>query len=196
MPDDSVDHPATQRADRVVEIESRLLASVARHDRAAFGELYNRMSARVLGIITRVLLDPWQSEEVAQEVFLEIWQNAARFDPSKGSAAGWMFRLAHGRAIDRVRAAEASHARDWRVGVRDWHEPRANVEEVVEQRMDGRVIDRALAQLPAAQRQAITLTHLHGYSHTAAAQLLEVPLGTVKTRVRDGLARLRRQFAA
>jgi RNA polymerase sigma-70 factor (ECF subfamily) len=187
---------AIPRADAANEAESHLLARVADRDHAAFDELYNRMSGRILGLITRVLIDPWQSEEVAQEVFLEIWQHAARFDPSKGSATGWMFRLAHSRAIDRVRAAEASVSRDWRLGIRDWHEPQDGVEEIVERRLDGRVIDRALAHLPAAQRQAIALTHLQGYSHTAAASLLEVPLGTVKTRVRDGLARLRRQLQA
>ena len=149
------------------------------------------MSPRVFGLVLRVLRDRHQSEEVTQEVFLEVWRDAARFESARGSAAAWMLRLAHSRAVDRVRAAEASGARDLRVGIRDLGAVESP-EELVASRLDSAAVERALATLPDAQRRAIILTHLAGYTQAEAAELLRVPLGTVKTRVREGLGRMRR----
>lgn len=175
------------------EVESTLLTLVATGDTAAFERLYGLMSPRVFGLVLRVLRDRHQSEEVTQEVFLEVWRDAAQFESTRGSAAAWMLRLAHSRAVDRVRAAAASGARDLRVGIRDLAVVESP-EELVASRLDSAAVERALATLPDAQRRAIILTHLAGYTQAEAAQMLHIPLGTVKTRVREGLVRMRRQL--
>lgn len=180
----------------VTEIEARLLQDVGTGDAAAFSDLYNRMSPRILGLVIRVLRDRAQSEEVTQDVFIEIWQQAARFDPARGSAVGWMLRTAHSRAVDRVRASQASIARDWHRGIRELNQTQDETDEVVSLRLQSVKIAEAMKSLPELQRQAIDLTHLQGLTQTAAAELLSVPIGTVKTRVRTGLARLRKQLEA
>src|ERR1700712_4789332 len=119
-------------ATNVIEIESVLLQNVAKGDQSSFGELYDRMLPRVLGLAMRVLRDAAQAEEVSQEVFLEVWQLAGRFDADKGSAVGWILRKSHGRAVDRVRSSEARNARDIRMGIRDLAESTADITEVVE----------------------------------------------------------------
>ncbi|MGV8897569.1 MAG: sigma-70 family RNA polymerase sigma factor [Rhodoglobus sp.] len=180
----------------VTEIETRLLQSAGKGDSAAFSDLYSRMNSRVLGLVVRVLRDRSQAEEVTQEVFLEIWQQAGQFDASRGSAVGWMLRKAHSRAVDRVRAAESSTVRDWQLGIRDLNETQDATEDVVSLRIQSVRIAQAMHCLPELQREAIDLTHLQGLTQTAAAELLAVPLGTVKTRVRTGLARLRKELEA
>lgn len=176
-----------------IETEAALLARVADGDTGAFEELYGLMSGRVFGLVLRVLRDRHQAEEVTQEVFLETWRQAARYRPSLGSATAWILRTAHSRAVDRVRAAQASTARDLRVGIRD-HTVVESPEELVAARLDNAAVERALAALPEAQRKAIILTHLAGYTQAEAAEMLDIPLGTVKTRVREGLSRMRRQL--
>ena len=180
----------------VTEIEARLLQSVSTGDAVAFSELYNRMSPRILGLIIRVLRNRAQSEEVAQDVFVEIWQQAARFDATRGSAVGWMLRTAHSRAVDRVRASEASMARDWHQGIRELNQTQDATDDIVSLRLQSAKIAKAMKSIPELQREAIDLTHLQGLTQTAAAELLSVPVGTVKTRVRTGLARLRKQLEA
>ena len=178
-----------------IEIESALLEKTARGDRAAFGELYDRMQPRVLGLATRVLCDSGQAEEVAQEVFLEVWQQAGRFDNSKGSAVGWILRKTHGRAVDRVRSSSARTARDIKMGIRHLVEPSDDVAEVVELRIDSERVGRAMRKLPDAQREAVALAHLSGYSHSEVSEILRIPVGTVKTRIRAGIGRLREELA-
>ncbi|MFT4212367.1 MAG: ECF RNA polymerase sigma factor SigK [Microbacterium sp.] len=169
-----------------------LLQAVAGGDRAAFGRIYDALAPRVFGLILRVLVDRAQSEEVLQEVFLEVWQSAARFTPNRGRGRSWILTIAHRRAVDRVRSAQASAARDARVGLRDVAAMRDDVAEDAELRIEGRRVAAALAGLPDAQREAITLAYYGGYSQSEIAALVQAPLGTVKTRMRDGLARLRR----
>ena len=169
----------------------QLLARVVTGDHAAFAELYDRTASRVLGLIRRILLDPAQSEEVAQEVFLEIWQSAARFDPNRGSATTWILTMAHRRAIDRIRSSQAGRDRDLRVGVRDYSPDLDDVSEQAEIRLDNERVRRAMARLTELQRQAITLAYYEALTHTEIAARLGVPLGTVKTRLRDGMIRLR-----
>src|SRR5689334_21939407 len=94
-----------------------LLAAVARGDEAAFGKLYDLVAPRVYGLVRRVLRDPAQAEEVAQEVLVEVWRTAARYDPARGSASSWVLTIAHRRAVDRVRAEQASADRTMKVGV-------------------------------------------------------------------------------
>lgn len=177
------------------DLETTLLTLVADADTAAFERLYGLMSPRVFGLVLRVLRDRHQAEEVTQEVFLETWTHAVQYDAARGSAAAWMLRLAHGRAVDRVRAAAASGARDLRVGIRDFGVVESP-EELVAARLDHAGVERALAELPESQRRAIILTHLAGYTQVEVAEMLDVPLGTVKTRVREGLGKMRRRLEA
>lgn len=168
-----------------------LLADVARGDQRAFAELYDRLSARVFGLILRVLVNRAQSEEVLQEVFLEIWQSAGRFAPNKGQGRTWILTIAHRRAVDRVRASQSSTARDIRAGVRDIGVAHDSVAEQVELSMEGERVVAALGALSAPQRETIVLSYYGGYSQSEISALTGVPLGTVKTRMRDGLSRLR-----
>jgi RNA polymerase sigma-70 factor (ECF subfamily) len=166
-----------------------LLTHVAKGDQAAFEALYDQLGASVYGLIRKVLRNPSQAEEVAQEVLLEVWRSASRFDPARGSAATWVLTIAHRRAIDRVRAEEASVAREQRTA----QAPTAvdEVAETVEASMDAERVRRCLAGLTELQRESITLAYYGGYSYAQVAALLDTALGTIKTRIRDGLTRLR-----
>jgi RNA polymerase sigma-70 factor (ECF subfamily) len=152
------------------------------------------LSPRAFGLILRVLVDRSQSEEVLQEVFLEIWQSAARFAPNKGQGRSWVLTIAHRRAVDRVRSAQASTDRDVRAGFRDMDVAHDGVAEEVELRIEGQRVSEALATLPDPQREAITLAYFGGYSQSEIAALVGAPLGTIKTRMRDGLSRLRAEM--
>ncbi|MFT2817498.1 ECF RNA polymerase sigma factor SigK [Leifsonia sp. A12D58] len=169
----------------------RLVEGIATGDQSAFSELYDRTAPRVLGLIKRVLVDHSQSEEVAQEVFLEIWKSATRFEAGRGKAMTWILTMAHRRAIDRVRASQAGRDRDELIGRRDTETAYDQVSETAEIRIEHERVKRAMARLTELQREAITLAYYGGYSHTEVAEILSVPLGTVKTRLRDGMIRLR-----
>jgi RNA polymerase sigma-70 factor (ECF subfamily) len=169
----------------------QLLARVATGDRAAFAELYDATASRLYGLARRLLVDAAQAEEVTQEVYLEIWQTAARYEPSRGSAVGWMLTLTHRRSVDRIRSAQASRDRDLRIGIRDQAREYDQVAEAVEVRIESERVAVALQKLTELQRQAVTLAYFKGLSHTEVAALLHIPVGTVKTRLRDGLIRLR-----
>lgn len=168
-----------------------LLLRVADGDQRSFAELYDRIAPRVLGLIKRLLIDHSQSEEVAQEVFLEIWRTATRFDPSRGAALSWVLTMAHRRAVDRVRASQSSHDRDIKIGIRDVDREYDQVAESVEIRIEHERVKRAMTQLTELQREAISLAYYGGYSHSEVAKILSIPIGTVKTRLRDGMIRLR-----
>lgn len=168
-----------------------LLARSSRGDEQAFAELYDLTASRVHGLARRVVRDPAQAEEVAQEAYLEIWRQSARFDAARGSALAWMLTIVHRRAVDRVRSAESAHERDQRyAAVGDGPEYDV-VDEEVTTRMESARVRRALDSLTEVQREAVTLAYYGGYTHREVADLLDVPLGTVKTRMRDGLIRLR-----
>lgn len=168
-----------------------LLARIASGDEAAFSDLYDEFAPRVLGLIRRLLIDHAQSEEVAQEVFLEIWQTASRFDPRRGGAVSWILTMAHRRAVDRIRSSQAGRDRDFRVGIRDFVPDYDSVAETVEIEIEHERVIKAMSKLTELQRQAVTLAYYGGFSHSEMAALLMVPLGTVKTRLRDGMIRLR-----
>jgi RNA polymerase sigma-70 factor, ECF subfamily len=168
-----------------------LLSEIANGDEAAFGALYDELAPRVLGLVRRLLIDHAQSEEVTQEIFLEIWQNAPRYEPGKGGATTWIFTMAHRRAVDRIRSSQAGRDRDVRIGIRDFENDYDNVAETVETTIENERVQKAMSQLTELQRQAITLAYYGGYSHSEVAAKLQIPLGTVKTRLRDGMIRLR-----
>ncbi|MET0297203.1 MAG: ECF RNA polymerase sigma factor SigK [Microbacterium sp.] len=171
-----------------------LLERISDGDQSAFARLYDMLSARVFGLILRVLVDRSQSEEVLQEVFLEIWQSASRFAPNRGQGRSWVLTIAHRRAVDRVRSSQAASDRDVRAGFRDLDVAHDGVAEQVELRIEGRKLVAALGTLPDAQREALTLSYYGGYSQSEIAALVGAPLGTVKTRMRDGLSRLRTEM--
>jgi RNA polymerase sigma-70 factor (ECF subfamily) len=168
-----------------------LLALVARGDQTAFAQLYDQMAPRVLGLVIRLLRDHAQSEEVTQEIFLEIWQTATRYDPAKGGASTWIMTMTHRRAVDRVRASQSSRDRDTKIGIRDYDSQYDNVADTVHTRVEHERVEKAMLRLTELQRQAVSLAYYGGYSHSEVATLLSVPIGTVKTRLRDGMIRLR-----
>jgi RNA polymerase sigma-70 factor, ECF subfamily len=168
-----------------------LVRAVARGDEAAFGRLYDLVAPRVYGLIRRVLRDPAQAEEVAQEALVEVWRMAARFDPARGSATSWIFTIAHRRAVDRVRSEQAASERTIRVGVASVDTPYDAVADEVSGRLERQQVRRCLDDLTELQRQAVTLAYYQGHSYPRVAELLGTPLPTVKTRMRDGLIRLR-----
>lgn len=164
---------------------------VGRGDRAAFSTLYDETAPRLFGLIRRLVVDPAQAEEVTQDVYLEIWQTASRFDPARGKALAWMFTLAHRRGVDRIRSAQSSRDRDLRVGARDLEVPVDTVAEAAEVRVEHDRVHGVLGQLSDLQRECVTLAYYGGLSQSEIADRLQVPLGTVKTRLRDGMIRLR-----
>jgi RNA polymerase sigma-70 factor (ECF subfamily) len=171
-----------------------LLQRAARGDQQAFAALYDQVAGRVYGLVRRILRDPAQSEEVAQEVFVEVWRNAARFDGDRGGALGWIFTIAHRRAVDRVRSAQAAAERERRAGVLDARDDDRGYDDVSEQveiRLEHERLRGCLGDLTEVQRESINLAYYRGYTYREVAELLDVPLGTVKTRMRDGLIRLR-----
>ncbi len=166
-----------------------LLGQVARGDEDAYGVLYGQLAGHVLGVARSVLRDPAQAEEVAQEVLLEVWRDAARFDAARGTAKAWVMTLAHRRSVDRVRSEQASADREQRAA-------RAEISydvvaETVAARLDAERVRRCLGSLTGLQQESITLAYYRGCTYREVAGLLRVPLGTVKTRMRDGLIRLR-----
>ncbi len=168
-----------------------LLVLVARGDQDAFARVYDAVCGPVLGLIRSVLRDPAQSEEVTQEVLIEVWRSAARYQPARGSAMTWVLTLAHRRAVDRVRSAQASSDREHRAALLDQTPAFDQVTEQVEARLEREQVRRCLRTLTELQRQSVTLAYYRGLAYREVAELLSVPLGTVKTRLRDGLIRLR-----
>ena len=180
--------PAARPADEAL---AGLLALVARGDEQAFAELYQRVAPAVFGLVSKVVRNPAQSEEVTQEVFVELWRTASRFDPARGTARSWIMTCAHRRAVDRVRSSESSARRDDLAGRRDQGRPYDEVVEQVETSLEREHVRRGLEALTDLQREAVVLAYYGGYTHREIAELLGVPSGTVKTRLRDGLIRLR-----
>jgi RNA polymerase sigma-70 factor, ECF subfamily len=180
------DAPRVDKLDRAAQ----LLRDAANGDQRAFATLYDEYASRLLGMAVRVLVDRTLAEDVTQEVFLEIWQHAATFDPQKGSGINWMLTLTRRRAIDRVRSEQSARDRDERIGMRQVAREVDDTAEAAEGVELRATIGRALATLSEVQRSAISLQY-SGYSQSEIAARLGVPLGTVKTRVRDGMAQLR-----
>lgn len=168
-----------------------LLKRSARGDSAAFAELYDATAARAHGLVLRVVRDRAQAEEVTQEVFLEVWRQASRYDAARGSALAWLMTIAHRKAVDRVRSAEAATRRDLTYEHGNQTVPHDETAEAAHASLEAHRVRTALGQLTDVQREAIELAYFGGYTHTEVAALLDLPVGTAKTRIRDGLIRLR-----
>ena len=166
-----------------------LLIHVARGDQAAFEGVYDALAGPVYGLINKVVRDPAQSEEVAQEVLLDVWRTAARFDPAVGAAATWVMTIAHRRAIDRIRSTTAAADREQKSA--EVSTPHDEVAEAVEASLDRERVRRCLESLTEMQRESITLAYYGGHSYRQVAELLNATLGAIKTRIRDGLIRMR-----
>ena len=156
--------------DEELELDNALIRGVAAGDHEAFAEFYDRWSGRLLALIVQILVDRTQSEEVLQEVFLEIWRSAASFSPERGSARAWAVTMARRRAVDRVRSSQAALA--------------------------GEDVRRARDAVGEPQRSTLVMAYFTGLTHTEIARRTGVPLGTVKTRIRNGIARLRKEMGA
>jgi RNA polymerase sigma-70 factor (ECF subfamily) len=170
---------------------AELLGRAARGDESAFAEWYDATSARAFGLAVRVLRDRAQAEEVTQESYLDCWRHAGRFDPRRGSAVAWLLTIVHRKAVDRVRSAEAATRRDAAYGRRDQDVPHDVTAEAATASIEARRVRTALGDLTTKQREAVELAFLGGYTHTEVATMLDLPIGTAKTRIRDGLIRLR-----
>ncbi|MBF6411493.1 ECF RNA polymerase sigma factor SigK [Nocardia farcinica] len=168
-----------------------LLLQVARGDEAAFAALYDLVTPSVWGLTRRIVRDHAQSEEVAQEVMVEVWRTASRFDPGRGSALAWITTVAHRRAVDRVRSETAAARRERAAADRSVTRPYDDVAEQADGRIERQQVRRCIGTLTAVQRESVLLAFYQGYTYPEVAALLGVPLGTVKTRMRDGLIRLR-----
>jgi len=168
-----------------------LLRAVAQGDSDAFAGLYDLISPTVVGIARRVVRDPDQADEVAQEVLLEVWRLAPTYDPAKGSCRTWISTIAHRRSVDRVRSEQAERNRRVRDAERTGAADPDPVAGSVADDDERRQVAAALDHLTDLQRQTIKLAYYGGYTYAQVAEILDLPLGTVKTRIRDGMIRLR-----
>ncbi|MGB3828430.1 MAG: ECF RNA polymerase sigma factor SigK [Ornithinimicrobium sp.] len=171
-----------------------LLRLSATGDQRAFALLYDRVAPRVHGLVVRILRDHAQSEEVTQEVFLQIWNNASNFDPSRGSALSWLMTLAHRRAVDRVRSAQAQSVRDEDYESRRDRPTLDPTSQEVEDRWQATAVRTAVVDLGPPHQEALEMAYFQGMTHREVSAALGVPLGTAKTRIRDGLRKLREEM--
>ncbi len=167
-----------------------LLGRAGRGDQAAFADLYDALAPLLYGLVLKVVRDPAQSEEVTQEAFVELWRLAPRYDASRGSVRSWAATIAHRRAIDRVRSEQSARDRADREAQKRPIQYDDVAEHVVAN-IDGTRVRKALERLTEIQRQAVELAYFGGHSYREVALLLDVAEGTIKTRIRDGMIRLR-----
>lgn len=181
-----------RKPDKASEAEPQaLMAMVARGDEAAFEKLYDLIIAPVFGVVRRVVRDPAQSEEVTQEVMVQVWRDAADYNPERGGVRAWVLTIAHRRAVDRVRSVQAATAREERVAASSTTAPFDQVAEEVAGNLERQQVRRCLKSLTELQRESVLMAYYQGHSYPEVATLLGTPLGTIKTRMRDGLIRLR-----
>ena len=177
------------RVEEDLDLET-CIGRVAAGDQVAFASLYDQLAATVFGVARRVLRDPSQAEEVTQEVFTEIWRQATRFDAGRGSVRTWAVTIAHRRSVDRVRSEQAHRDRQNRTAAVELAGDPTPEDNALDTEDRERAL-AAMAELSDAQREALELAFYDGLTHVQIAEHLGIALGTVKTRIRDGLIRLR-----
>ena len=181
------DHPTNMSSKAELTL---LVERVVDGDRSAFAVLYDELAPTLFAVVKRVLRDPAMSEEVTQEVFVELWTSVANFDATRASVSTWAVTIARRRAVDRVRHEQSQRNRiDALKGRRP--DTVADIDDGVVASEEARRVRAAIATLPQDQREVIRLAFVEGYAHGAIAERLDIPLGTVKGRVRGGLKRLR-----
>ncbi|WP_082177318.1 ECF RNA polymerase sigma factor SigK [Arthrobacter sp. RIT-PI-e] len=168
-----------------------LLLRVAQQDRGAFASLYEQTSRRVYGLARRVLIDPELSEDATQEVFLQVWRTADRFDPALGSPMAWLMTLAHRRAVDKVRSEQSATDREARYGAASQSIDHDDVVDTVTQRLEAENVVECLTTLTATQQESVRLAYYGGLTYREVAEKLGVAVPTIKSRIRDGLLRLK-----
>lgn len=171
-----------------------LLQRAGRGDEAAFSAIYDELSPLVYGVVVKVVRDPSMAVEVSQEVFIELWRIAGRYDATRGSVRSWAATIAHRRAVDRVRSEQSRRNREEADHHGSYQPEIDTVVEDVDRNFARAEVQRALGDLTTMQREAVTLAYFGGNTYREVALLLDVPEGTVKTRIRDGLIKLRDQI--
>ena len=174
---------------------AELLKACSLGDESAFAKLYDATAARLFGLVLRTVRDRAQAEEVTQDAYLDIWRNSSRFDPDRGSPMSWLMTIGHRKAVDRVRSAEATRRRDTAYEAREHTTAFDQTVEEAHRNLDGQRVRQALDSLTETQRGALELAYFGGYTHREVAAMMDLPLGTAKTRIRDGLIRLRDTLA-
>lgn len=174
-----------------------LLEQCARGDQQAFAQFYDSTATPAYGLAVRVLRNRALAEEVLQEAYLDAWRQCHRYDRARGSAIAWLLTLVHRRAVDRVRASQASARRDEEYLRRELAAAAIDTTSITAlASVEARQVRAALATLPPPQRLAICLAFFDGLTHTEVAAVVAAPLGTVKFRIREGLRKLRSALEA
>jgi RNA polymerase sigma-70 factor, ECF subfamily len=169
-----------------------LIAKTARGDQEAFSRLYDQSSPQIYGLILRMINDPQVAEEVTMDVYAQVWKQAQRYDVNRGTPMGWLVAIARTRAIDQLRSGKLK--RTSMTGMEDIARvasDRATPEEQSSARQRAEIVREALASLPFEQRQSLILAYFDGYSQSEISVKLGLPLGTIKTRIRLGMMKLR-----
>lgn len=186
----AADQAAGESSDAVAGL-AELLARIAQKDQGAFAEFYAQTSRRVYGLARRVLIDPELSEDTTQEVYLQVWNMAERFNPDAGSPMAWLMTLAHRRAVDRVRSEQSSTDREARYGAAMQVKDHDDVVDTVTQRLEAEAVVQCLETLTETQQESVRLAYYGGLTYREVAEKLEVAVPTIKSRIRDGLIRLK-----
>jgi RNA polymerase sigma-70 factor (ECF subfamily) len=174
--------------------DAQLVTCIARYSEVALAEAYRRHGGAVFGLAKRVLNNPTDAEDVTQEVFLRLWNQPDRFDPARGSLRSFLLAQAHGRAVDAVRSSSSRRAREARDAVRTAESPYDMQREVWDLAVADQVAS-AMGELPEEERRAIELAYFDGHTYREVAELLDQPEGTVKSRIRNGMRRMRAVLA-
>lgn len=168
-----------------------LLERIAGQDQEAFAEFYRLTSRRVYGMARRVLIDVELSQDTTQEVFLQVWNSADKFNPASGSPMGWLMTLAHRRAVDRVRSQQSATDREARYGTAMLVPDHDDVAETVTQRLEAEAVVHCLQTLTETQQESVRMAYYGGLTYREVAEKLGAAVPTVKSRIRDGLIRLK-----
>jgi RNA polymerase sigma-70 factor (ECF subfamily) len=181
-------------ADSPADLSQRLaglLALIAGGDQAAFAQFYQLTSRRVFGMARRVLIDPELSEDTTQEVFLQVWQNAGKFNPEAGSPLSWLMTISHRRAVDKVRSSQSATDREARYGASSQDVDHDSVSAEVDSRLEAEAVVRCLETLTDTQQESVRLAYYGGLTYREVAERLNAAVPTIKSRIRDGLIRLK-----